>query len=87
MQAAGLSVAALLLAPVLRADHYVFRNGPLATPDASLGLQLHPQGMLRKPWRLAAGQERSRLILWGDSTIKRRVGHTACLPGVARLRA
>ena len=64
-----------LPAPVLRADHYVYRAGPLATGDSLQGLQLHTQGMLRAPWRLLAGAPAGagpqRLLFWGDSTIKR----------------
>lgn len=69
--ASSAEAEALLRAPALRADYYVYRNGPLGTTNASLGLQLHPEGRLRSPWRLAAGAGVQRLIMWGDSTVKR----------------
>ena len=52
----------LVAGAVRRSDRYVYRE--------SGGLRLHPC-CLPPPWRLAAGPEVRRFVMWGDSTFKR----------------
>ena len=54
--------------PVLRAAHYVYRAGPLGgmMNDSSRGIQVARSGMLQPPWRLAAGPNVHRWIMYGE---------------------
>eukprot|EP00887_Chlorella_sp_A99_P004820 scaffold4.g4820.t1 len=65
--------APALLAPVLRADYYAYR-------DAG-GLALHPC-CAPAPWRLAAPDRRSakRVLMWGDSTSNQWASAGECVP-------